>query len=473
MPREIYNEGRVVGYSAYELYVRQTLSENPNADIATEKEWLSQSLSYGSSMLLHITPEDMQYEDPDLGPSIKYFVDYPLPENSKLLATNTIFGSLFFGEGSYSFDDEYNYHFDTWSKYVSDYGRGIMNMYPISANGRMYPETSDDATTYPHSWSHEFYSRQISQMYQYSKISDGVVLQPGTWSQRMAVDGEGPYADFYPNFKGRAVVRLQFAEEVTTDFWVLLSGFMLNSVAIGSCGADGSTDTEHPENGDFLGPAVYPWANKILFSYPSAMGYYMRKGFKTDELNSGLLSISTDSNNGDVWFETSSIVSSGNAISVDGPDTPAGEIALNSNISSSNLYLQVNSDGEGNVILTPVTIVAGAGITVSGPTDGKITISADVSQQIQTLRSEISQIRTDAQTAIQKIVDKIYKGGTVSLSTSGRPSVTFNGSWEEADGKECRIPIGTLNVNSSTVSGSHARGIYSHWPNEDGDLKVK
>ena len=52
MPQVIYNEGRVQGYNAYEIYIRQLLSEFPDAEVPSEKEWLSSILANGLSMIL-------------------------------------------------------------------------------------------------------------------------------------------------------------------------------------------------------------------------------------------------------------------------------------------------------------------------------------------------------------------------------------------------------------------------------------
>ena len=54
MPKEIWNEGRVTGLSAYEIYVKQHLVEDPANPPATEREWLSASIAMGSSMLLKV-----------------------------------------------------------------------------------------------------------------------------------------------------------------------------------------------------------------------------------------------------------------------------------------------------------------------------------------------------------------------------------------------------------------------------------
>ena len=63
MPKQIWNEGRVVGYSAYEIYVKQHLLEDPSSPPASEREWLASSLAMGSSMLVKIPKITQTSED--------------------------------------------------------------------------------------------------------------------------------------------------------------------------------------------------------------------------------------------------------------------------------------------------------------------------------------------------------------------------------------------------------------------------
>ena len=58
MPRQLWNEGRVVGLSAYEVYLKQHLSKNPDIEPATEIEWLAASIASGSSMILKISAHE-------------------------------------------------------------------------------------------------------------------------------------------------------------------------------------------------------------------------------------------------------------------------------------------------------------------------------------------------------------------------------------------------------------------------------
>ena len=43
--KQLYNEGRVLGYASYESYVREVLSIDPNAELLTEREWLAATMS--------------------------------------------------------------------------------------------------------------------------------------------------------------------------------------------------------------------------------------------------------------------------------------------------------------------------------------------------------------------------------------------------------------------------------------------
>ena len=73
-----------------------------------------------------------------------------------------------------------------------------------------------------------------------------------------------------------ALAKIYVSDTITTDFYVLLTGFTLRTVLAGVSGLSGSTDTDtnFHRNGGFLGPAVFPWANKIVFSVPSAYASY-------------------------------------------------------------------------------------------------------------------------------------------------------------------------------------------------------
>ena len=75
--KKIWNEGRILGMSAYELFVRELLSDNPEATVPSEKEWLSSTLGNGNTMLLKIPS----------GTSAGWH-DYELPSTSFLAAVS-------------------------------------------------------------------------------------------------------------------------------------------------------------------------------------------------------------------------------------------------------------------------------------------------------------------------------------------------------------------------------------------------
>lgn len=256
MPREIYNLGRVVGYSAYELFVKQVLQEDPNKQPPTEKEWLASTVSLGSSMLLKISADNSKDDS-------KYWTqDIMLPESSSLCAANTIIGSLFFGKGVYENNSK-------WASRVSDYGLLISNILTSSPSG-----TVDSSENIPSQISDSLTDSQIQSYAQkidgYSKIIDGIVIQPGNWSTS---SNQPPQTTLSPNLAQVPTIRLLIKGKIKEEFEILLTGFTVNGVIAGTSGLDTSTETSSPYNGDFLGPAVFPWASKIVFSTTNAYAH--------------------------------------------------------------------------------------------------------------------------------------------------------------------------------------------------------
>lgn len=256
MPREIYNLGRVVGYSAYELFVKQILQEDPNKQPPTEKEWLASTVSLGSSMLLKISANNSVDDS-------KYWVqDIMLPASSSLCAANTIIGSLFFGKGVYENNSK-------WASRVSDYGLLISNVLASSPSG-----TVGSSGNIPSQISDSLTDSQIQSYAQniddYSKIIDGIVIQPGTWSTS---SNQPPQKTLSPNLAQVPRIRLLIKGKIKQDFEIILTGFTVNGVIAGTSGLDTSTETSSPYNGDFLGPAVFPWASKIVFSTTNAYAH--------------------------------------------------------------------------------------------------------------------------------------------------------------------------------------------------------
>ena len=321
MPRELYNEGRVVGYSAYELYVKHALSEFPNDDPASEREWLAAQLGHGSSMVLKISAENE-----NLG---VHKIDIPLPENSKLLAANTIIGSPFFGNCSFNVDG--------WATKVIDYGKCISNISTSS------PSTETIASRYPSKEIESFTNNEKVQLLQYLKIQDALILQPGIWKE---TESQSPYKDFTPNYTNIPVLRIILESQITEDFNILLTGFTNRAVIAGISGIDsGSTDTEKPENGDFLGPEVYPWANKVIFMEPPVTLYYLRQGLKSYYKN---LKIDIQEDSIDTEFKVSYIKPE-DGVSILGPTDYGEDITIGSKIEmeSSSLgknYIKIEQD---------------------------------------------------------------------------------------------------------------------------------
>lgn len=256
MPRQIWNEGRVQGYSAYEIYLKQALSDDPDLQPATEREWLASSIACGSSMVVKIpkTSNDAGY------------LDIPLPENSKLCAANVIFANLFLGYCEYDINSYF-------AKRVINYGFCIsntLNFHP-DTNGTQIPTTYDDISL----------ESVLSYSEAYNKIIDGVVIQPGKWKE--TGDEAGQYMDLSPDMSKSPFIRIFYSGKIESTIQIMLTGFTIRSVISGVCGIDGSYNATSPQDGTFLGPAQFPWAAKIIFSQSTAtsislnMSNYIRK----------------------------------------------------------------------------------------------------------------------------------------------------------------------------------------------------
>lgn len=244
--KQIYNEGRVVGFSAYELYVRQQLSQNPEASIPTEREWLSNTIGFGNSMLLKVPS----------GTTAGYH-DFELPQKSNLCACSEIIASPFIGDAI--FDET-----GLWGKKVISYGQLIPN------NTTMSPSTPGQSSDVPSSvTAHTFPEHKfVSTCAEYSNIVDGIAFQPGTWTD---YNIDGVAKSFEPDVSKPGVIRLWFKTDTKDDLLVLLHGFMNKTVISGTTGFESCMDTANPENGDYLGPMSYPWAVRISFMMTGAV----------------------------------------------------------------------------------------------------------------------------------------------------------------------------------------------------------
>lgn len=264
MAKTIYNEGRVVGYSAYEQYVKQAIEENPDGTPATEREWLASTIAMGSSMLLKIS------EGTGTEGQIT-MLDVKLPSNTRLCAANNIVAYYFDGEGHYEDNS-------VWADRIISYGTMINNTSSSSPNGAVGP--TDDIPYTAVTSEDEYLTDLKSNLMQYSKIIDGIVIQPGTWNTAI---NQPPQKDLDPDLNSYPRIRLLISGIISKDINVLFTGFTNKVVIQGTSGLDTSTGTSSPQDGDFLGPAAYPWANKITFITPSSLTYFIKDGFKAAE----------------------------------------------------------------------------------------------------------------------------------------------------------------------------------------------
>lgn len=272
--KTIYNEGRVVGLSAYEIYVKQFKQDHPDEDPATEREWLASSLAMGNSMLLQLSNVEIP-EGKDVG-----VIEIPLPENSKLCAANTIIASQIYADGQYiapgaRVSSEYGSGVYFWYKDLNSIGVLIRNNSSTPKDGYI---ASNYLTTIPPVDNLGRPSEWAKlQLRSYMSIYDGIVIQPGTWK---TTDASANCKDFEPDLSKSPVVRLLYNQNFARAK-ILLTGFSISTVIKGESGIDGSIGTLHPENGDFLGPQSYPWANKIVFSIPSKVcNYFFNNNFE-------------------------------------------------------------------------------------------------------------------------------------------------------------------------------------------------
>lgn len=247
MSKTLWNEGRVVGYSAYELYVRHAIATDPDHNPVTEVEWLASMLGSGSSMLLHIgtdTTNGLHYRD------------FTLPENSRLCASSTILASMFIGIGSTD-SGEFTDNDSGWATKVTSYGPLINN----NVNSSPLPGMSSKSSSIPPSDIKSLDLSEISDdIRSYANIIDGIVIQPGTWTTNPSAP---PQKSLTPDLSKAPSIRIAFADKVTKPIFVLFTGFLNRSVVPNS-------KSISPNDGDFLGPSVFPWSNKIIFHVPAA-----------------------------------------------------------------------------------------------------------------------------------------------------------------------------------------------------------
>ena len=241
MSRTIYNEGRVVGLSAYEIFVKHAIAAgiDPN-DVPSEQAWLSSCVAMGSSLILYVPAGTSAITD--LPFPVKPSVNPGEPPTvSALAAANTIIGSFFNGTGAYPTGAG-----PQWVTSITDYGNGsATNPQPATPN--------QDALT------------------DYLKIVDGNVNQSG---DRTGQPPEMTQPYLVPDLtsNGTATVSITFSTATTHGFYLQLTGFTDRSVLAGVVGTDGNQQaTDNPQNGDFIGPEVFPWSTKIVFTVPTSV----------------------------------------------------------------------------------------------------------------------------------------------------------------------------------------------------------
>ena len=239
MPKTIWSEGRVQGMSAWELYARYVTADGGNP--SNEKSWLASTLSYGASLLLWVAPDTVENA---------HYRDFEFPTNCRLGAANTIMASFFAGTGNVT-----DSTVDTWATKVVDYGPLIENDFTASPSGSSIPVKDNgavDATT-------------KLRVQDFAKITDGIVIQPGTWTTNAS---SPPTKTIAVNLAEKPTLRLAFSGKIENGFWLLLTGFTDRNITLGMTSQSDPTATTSAMDGDFLGPAVYPWTAKVIFSIP-------------------------------------------------------------------------------------------------------------------------------------------------------------------------------------------------------------
>ena len=254
-----------MGLSAYEIFLREYLSEG-NKNPPSEREWLASTLAFGSSMLLKVPTVTPASGSEDTAITIDF------PADSNLCAANTIIASFFNGDAKLSAAATISASTGAtvghayWGEQVTDYGELISNTSTLSPTDA---SSAVGRASVPSKPSLVWSDTLKSQLSDYLKVVDGIVIQSGAWS---TVDSANrpPQKDLAPDMSKSPQVRLHIHGTITEPFWILLTGFTIRNVVVGESGLDGSVATDHPEDGDFLGPACFPWANKIVFSIPVA-----------------------------------------------------------------------------------------------------------------------------------------------------------------------------------------------------------
>lgn len=236
--RIIYNEGRVVGLSTYEIFVRDQLAKGTDpADIPSESEWLllTQLVSRGGSMILVIPANT----------SAGYH-DYTLPQGTTLVPGAPMHATLFEGEVTKISSNS------VWASHITDNGRLISN---TSASHPVSPGQSANVPAKADTSVSETFKQQCID---YMKIDSAIAIQPGEW---VASGVAAPEMKLTPDFSKPGFVRVLLTESTTVAVPILITGFI--STALISSGIVAENFGVTYKNGEFIGPGVFPWATKI------------------------------------------------------------------------------------------------------------------------------------------------------------------------------------------------------------------
>lgn len=247
--KQLYNEGRVVGLSAYEIYVKQHEADDPDTPPASEREWLSSTIASGSSLI--VCWNDVQ-TDPD-DTELRY-VDIPLPEKSRLGAANTLTATPFLGSCE-------RLESDPWfAKRILSYGPGVANTSSSSPSGKV---TNSQKVPYLAASTADIHDMLEA----YVHILDGWCIQPGTWAAATSPQVK----TLTPDLDKQPTLRFLVRGKIPHDLNILITGFTNRIVIEGMSSIQGADVTASPEDGDFAGPAVFPWASRIMLTVPSSI----------------------------------------------------------------------------------------------------------------------------------------------------------------------------------------------------------
>ena len=236
--RVLYNEGRVVGLSAYELFVRDQISRGVDPeDIPSEPEWITRSviMARGGSMIL-VVPAN----------TAAGYHDFTLPQGTTLVPGTPLYATLFEGEVT---PESVN---GVWAAHVTDNGRLISN------TSTRHPVTPGLPADVPAKSDTSVPSTYQQQCIEYMKITSAIAIQPGQW---VASDVAAPEMKLEPDLTVPGFIRILCSEALEVAVPILITGFVSTEVVKTGMLAEDFGVTY--KSGEFIGPAVFPWASKV------------------------------------------------------------------------------------------------------------------------------------------------------------------------------------------------------------------